>query len=222
MKLFHQRPIWLPWSCSPLIIVQSKTALPVCFHSPGYSYLLELHCSTSLTARSEQNFPSVIFLQQFWINCIRHVVTVMLSQMQLVCYNRNAVLNSLKICVLNTQICVAGKIMCWSEWVSWFNLGFINKITIFLALEILFFSFPTFSHSLPVTNLTTSLPFLLVSLFLFYLMMSCPGSICNVFYSGSLRDTSVFHDTFVPCSDFGFATPLRTLPDSPEEACKYQ
>ena len=52
--------------------------------------------------------------------------------------------------------------------------------------------------------------------------MSRPGFICNISRPGSLHDASVFCDASVPCSDFGFATPSRTLPDSSEEMRKYQ
>ena len=171
-----------------------------------------------------ETFPSATFPQRFCVDCIWRVVTVMLNQMRLVCYDRNALLNSLEMCVLNTQICVAGEIACWSEWVSWFSLGSVNKTAILLALKVFFLSFPTSSHSLPVTDSTTFSHFLLVSPF--SLMISRPGSICDVSHSGSFRNASVLRDASILCdasvsrSDFGFATPSHSPPNSPEKVRK--
>ena len=157
---------------------------------------------------SRKTFPSITFPQQFCIDCTRCVVIIMLSQTRPVCYDYNAVLNSLEMCVLNTQIYVAGKIACWSEWASWLSLGLVNKTAILLALEQLSsFHFQYLQISCNATNSSTFLSLLLLfQLFLFSLMMSCPSSFCNL---------------SVSCSELArtpFGTASRNLPDSPEEA----
>ena len=117
-----------------------------------------------------KTFPNVTFPQWFCVDCTQHIVTVMLSQTYSVCYDCNAVLSSLEMCVLNTQICIAGKITCWSEWASWLSSRSVNKTAILLTLKVIFLSSLTSSHSLPCNQFKyffTSFVFILIVLVLF-------------------------------------------------------
>ena len=161
---------------------------------------------------SSKTFLSVTFPQQFCVNCTQYVVTVMLNQTRSVCYDCNVVLNSFEICILNTRICVASKIACWSEWVSQFSLRLTNNIAILLALKKLFFF-----HLQYLIFFVSQLIWLLFCLFYLFLLL---------LFSLMMFHSSSLHNAFVDRSDLADMLSFRTfscsIPDSLEEARKRQ